>query len=171
MQAVLLVAHKCICCNFVRTVWFQHAASNVQNPYTINNNNSGSARQTNNAAAISQLFYDCGTGLFWELNPGPVAPKARIIPLDQTAAWVRIAKHNVMLTVKLFMLIPLHPLHRDSLLALTNEWAQANALLCSCVHFWLGPWRCWHNIKLPQWSHERSALGPAGTHKYELYCL
>jgi hypothetical protein len=24
-------------------------------------------------------------GLFWELNPGPLAPKARIIPLDQTA--------------------------------------------------------------------------------------
>ena len=24
-------------------------------------------------------------GLFWELNPGPLAPEARIIPLDQTA--------------------------------------------------------------------------------------
>ena len=24
-------------------------------------------------------------GLFWELNPGPLAPSARIIPLDQTA--------------------------------------------------------------------------------------
>ena len=24
-------------------------------------------------------------GLFWELNPGPLAPGARIIPLDQTA--------------------------------------------------------------------------------------
>ena len=26
-------------------------------------------------------------GLFWELNPGPLAPWARIIPLDQTARW------------------------------------------------------------------------------------
>ena len=25
-------------------------------------------------------------GLFWELNPGPLAPEARIIPLDQTAS-------------------------------------------------------------------------------------
>ena len=25
------------------------------------------------------------TGLFWELNPGSLAPEARIIPLDQTA--------------------------------------------------------------------------------------
>ena len=24
-------------------------------------------------------------GLFWELNPGPLAPEARIMPLDQTA--------------------------------------------------------------------------------------
>ena len=24
-------------------------------------------------------------GLFWELNPGPLAPEARIIPLDQQA--------------------------------------------------------------------------------------
>ena len=29
-------------------------------------------------------------GLFWELNPGPLAPEARIIPLDQTANWYRI---------------------------------------------------------------------------------
>ena len=27
-------------------------------------------------------------GLFWELNPGPLAPEARIIPLDQTASCV-----------------------------------------------------------------------------------
>ena len=26
-------------------------------------------------------------GLFWELNPGPLAPEARIMPLDQTASW------------------------------------------------------------------------------------
>ncbi len=25
-------------------------------------------------------------GLFWELNPGPLAPEARIMPLDQTAS-------------------------------------------------------------------------------------
>jgi len=24
-------------------------------------------------------------GLFWELNPGPLTPEARIMPLDQTA--------------------------------------------------------------------------------------
>ena len=30
-------------------------------------------------------------GLFWELNPGPLAPWARIIPLDQTAS---IHQHN-----------------------------------------------------------------------------
>ena len=29
-------------------------------------------------------------GLFWELNPGPLAPEARIIPPDQTANWYRI---------------------------------------------------------------------------------
>ena len=28
------------------------------------------------------------TGLFWELNPGPLAPEARIIPLDQTASYI-----------------------------------------------------------------------------------
>ena len=27
----------------------------------------------------------CYKGLFWELNPGPLAPEARIMPLDQTA--------------------------------------------------------------------------------------
>ena len=26
-----------------------------------------------------------GKGLLWELNPGPLAPDARIMPLDQTA--------------------------------------------------------------------------------------
>ena len=26
-------------------------------------------------------------GLLWELNPGPLAPEARIIPLDQAANW------------------------------------------------------------------------------------
>ena len=26
-------------------------------------------------------------GLLWELNPGPLAPKARIVPLDQAANW------------------------------------------------------------------------------------
>ena len=29
-------------------------------------------------------------GLFWELNPGPLAPEARIIPLDQTASCERL---------------------------------------------------------------------------------
>ena len=27
-----------------------------------------------------------GKGLFWELNPGPLAPEVRIMPLDQTAS-------------------------------------------------------------------------------------
>ena len=26
-----------------------------------------------------------GKGLLWELNPGPLAPEARIMPLDQAA--------------------------------------------------------------------------------------
>ena len=29
-------------------------------------------------------------GLVWDLNPGPLAPKARIIPLDQRAAGARV---------------------------------------------------------------------------------
>ena len=29
-----------------------------------------------------------GKGLLWELNPGPLAPEARIIPLDQAAGAV-----------------------------------------------------------------------------------
>ena len=29
-------------------------------------------------------------GLFWELNPGPLAPEARIIPLDQAACAVHV---------------------------------------------------------------------------------
>ena len=30
-------------------------------------------------------------GLFRELSPGPLAPEARIMPLDQTASW----KHDL----------------------------------------------------------------------------
>ena len=33
-------------------------------------------------------------GLFWELNPGPLAPKARIMPLDQTADGMVTVLHN-----------------------------------------------------------------------------
>ena len=32
-------------------------------------------------------------GLFWELNPGPLAPEARIMPLDQTAGNARFSAH------------------------------------------------------------------------------
>ena len=32
-------------------------------------------------------------GLVWDLNPGPLAPKARIIPLDQQAAVVVESLH------------------------------------------------------------------------------
>ena len=38
-------------------------------------------------------------GLFWELNPGPLAPEARIMPLDQTASddrWAaRLKRHSL----------------------------------------------------------------------------
>ena len=30
-------------------------------------------------------------GLFWELNPGPLAPEARIMPLDQTASGAHVS--------------------------------------------------------------------------------
>ena len=35
-------------------------------------------------AGDAEALHD-SVGLFWELNPGPFAPEARIIPLDQTA--------------------------------------------------------------------------------------
>ena len=36
----------------------------------------------------------CAQGLFWELNPGPLAPEARIMPLDQTAMISCVAGHQ-----------------------------------------------------------------------------
>ena len=39
--------------------------------------------QTMSIVASSDKVVD--KGLLWELNPGPLAPEARIIPLDQTA--------------------------------------------------------------------------------------
>ena len=30
-------------------------------------------------------------GLLWELNPGPLAPEARIIPLDQAASGITMS--------------------------------------------------------------------------------
>ena len=35
--------------------------------------------------AAAALSAQSSTGLFWELSPGPLAPEARIMPLDQTA--------------------------------------------------------------------------------------
>ena len=42
------------------------------------------------AAEVADSFQPHGQGLLRELNPGPLAPEARIIPLDQ-AAIVRVA--------------------------------------------------------------------------------
>ena len=36
-------------------------------------------------------------GLFWELSPGPLAPEARIMPLDQTAVYFDLLRLQVML--------------------------------------------------------------------------
>ena len=34
-------------------------------------------------------------GLFWELNPGPLAPETRIIPLDQAAKVIGLTFCNL----------------------------------------------------------------------------
>ena len=47
-------------------------------------------------------------GLFWELNPGPLAPKARIMPLDQTANNI-ICVRSVPLDASLHSLRPMRP--------------------------------------------------------------
>ena len=37
------------------------------------------------SSEVDGAFGGEGKGLLWELNPGPLAPEARIIPLDQAA--------------------------------------------------------------------------------------
>ena len=42
-------------------------------------------KKHSNMDSLLPESHERGKGLFWELNPGPLAPKARIMPLDQTA--------------------------------------------------------------------------------------
>ena len=39
------------------------------------------------AAEVADSLQPHGQGLLRELNPGPLAPEARIMPLDQAAKW------------------------------------------------------------------------------------
>ena len=50
-------------------------------------------------------------GLFWELNPGPLAPEARIMPLDQTASGLplRMIDLHRMLSCLRLRLTPFSP--------------------------------------------------------------
>jgi hypothetical protein len=48
------------------------------------------------APSVAKLSDSMSKGLFRELNPGPLAPEARIIPLDQTARWeIEFTIHSV----------------------------------------------------------------------------
>ena len=50
-------------------------------------------------------------GLFWELNPGPLAPKASIIPLDQTASLFNVSYTDGTRTSNYFGLLSRPAIH------------------------------------------------------------
>ena len=59
------------------------------------------AAETKTRAAAASSLESRRKGLFWELNPGPLAPEARIMPLDQTARFE--ISFSTTCTLKVFL--------------------------------------------------------------------
>lgn len=101
-------------------------------------------------------------GLFWELNPGPLAPEARIMPLDQTAKWLQrrtIASHLQARGLMLWIYRHMQVFFCFKI----NSWVNRGQVYTrSPVWTWKGPARIWTAIAgFRVQSANRYTTGPA----------